>query len=69
MAFCAHCDKDVEYTSKDSKLFGKVRGSYYEYDGKEAFCNECGKKIYVKDIMKYNLSKLKQKVRERYEQF
>ena len=61
--YCENCHMLTEYTTKDTKLFGKVKGIYYEYDGKQCYCEKCGNLVHPKEIHKLNLQALQNEAR------
>ena len=62
--YCDMCNRQVSYTTSPEKLFGKIEGIYYEYDGMSARCSKCGCKVFVPEINEYNLKQL-YKVKEK----
>ena len=56
--FCEECRKDVEYTITDVVMTGTIKGTTYDYPGREARCIDCGSLIYVPEINDHNLKAL-----------
>ncbi|MBD5584445.1 MAG: hypothetical protein HDQ88_05135 [Clostridia bacterium] len=59
MRFCEHCRKDVPYVIKDETLTATIRGRIYTYNGKVAYCTECGNQIWTAETQDANLKALK----------
>lgn len=57
-AFCEECRDDVSYSVFEKPMTGKVKGTEYQYLGKEARCLKCNSIVYVNEILDYNLKKL-----------
>ena len=63
--YCDNCNRTVDCIIKDApSLFGKVKGRYYIYNGKEARCPKCGHLISVHEINDYNLKQLNMEVED-----
>ena len=63
--YCDTCNRTVDCTINEApSLFGKVKGRYYIYKGKEARCSKCGGLVHVHEINEYNLEQLNKKVEE-----
>lgn len=58
LAFCEECRDDVEYTVTEKAMSGTIKGTEYQYEGKEARCSKCGTLIYVPEIIDFNLEQL-----------
>lgn len=58
ITFCDECYEVVAYTIKDSLMEIEIKGKNIKYDGKEAFCSICNKKVFVPDIRDYNQKQL-----------
>ena len=64
--FCEECRDDVRYIVKGVILEGTIRGEAYSYEGKAAYCKQCGAKIYTAEINDYNLEALYDAFREKH---
>ena len=67
VTFCETCRKDVCYLESAVTLRNDLKGETYEYNGKQAVCNECGEDVYVAEVEDYNLKALYDAFRERNE--
>lgn len=56
--FCSECRNDVTYSIKPQKMTNTIRGRVYEYNGEIAYCDACGKEIYIPEINDSNLKAL-----------
>jgi len=65
MVFCEKCRKEVNYTITEKNMAGKIKGTEYEYKGKEARCAECGSYVYIPQINDDNLESLYNEYRKR----
>ena len=54
--FCEECRNDVAYTVAEAPMVGTRRGVEYHYTGREARCVSCHARVYVPEIIDYNLS-------------
>ena len=56
--YCPHCEKEVEF--KVIETLGKdlLDDREYEYNKKNAFCEECGLEVFVDEIHDYNLESI-----------
>ncbi len=58
ITFCENCRKDVTYKVKNIVMHSILKDVEYEYLGKEAYCDCCGKRVYVHEINDFNLDAL-----------
>lgn len=56
--FCPECRKDVSFTLRDKYDSAELKGMVYNFSSKDAFCEECGSKVYVSDVEDENLKSL-----------
>ncbi|KXG74864.1 hypothetical protein AN618_21560 [Fervidicola ferrireducens] len=53
--YCYYCDKDVEYTVKEELIHDNIEGVEYSFVAKLAYCNGCGKEIYIAELDDENI--------------
>ncbi|WP_019680673.1 type II TA system antitoxin MqsA family protein [Ruminococcus flavefaciens] len=56
--FCEECRNEVLYTIKEELMTDTIKGTEYSYNGKKAYCSDCGSLVYVPEINDYNLKAL-----------
>jgi len=56
--FCEQCHDMVDYSVTNVRKTKVIKGKRINYQGKEAYCDECGCNIFVAEIRDYNLEKL-----------
>ncbi|MFW6030226.1 MAG: type II TA system antitoxin MqsA family protein, partial [Halanaerobiales bacterium] len=56
--FCEQCHDMVDYSVKTVKKIKDIKGKRINYQGKEAYCDNCDCNIFVAEIRDYNLKKL-----------
>lgn len=63
--YCDSCNRIVDCIINEApSLFGKVKGRYYIYKGKQARCPNCGRLVSVHEINEYNLEQLNKKMED-----
>jgi len=63
--FCPECRKEVDYKIKNLVEEKKVRGLEFEYTAERAYCNKCGKEIFISELHDRNLEKINNAYREK----
>ncbi len=58
LVFCEECRKDVNYIISEKTMSGNLKGTPYQYTGKEARCMDCGALVYVPEVNDTNLKAL-----------
>lgn len=56
--FCEFCRDDATFTSHAATLLGTIKGNGYSYAGRRAYCDICGREVFVPEIMDGNLEAL-----------
>lgn len=64
LGFCEKCYDMVNCSVEKEQKSKEIKGKKIEYQGKEAYCNDCGTKIFIADIRDYNLKKLDEAYRK-----
>ena len=58
IVFCPECRQDVTYTVKEKKESAELKGEVYEFSTQTAYCEQCGKEVYVAELGDANLKAL-----------
>lgn len=58
IVFCPECRQDVTYTVKEKKESAELKGEVYEFTTQTAYCEQCGKEVYVAELENTNLKAL-----------
>ena len=53
-AYCQVCDKDVDFTLKETTREGTIRGVTFTYTFFEAYCINCGERVFPRSINRTN---------------
>ena len=61
--YCYECDKHVTITIKEEIIYTEIKGLKFSYDGKIAYCNECGNEVYIASISDENIEKANREYR------
>lgn len=61
--YCLLCNDNVDIIIKEELLKYEHENEIIEYVGKQAYCSNCGEKIYVEELAKYNREKILEKIR------
>lgn len=64
--FCPECRQDVTYTIKTITIIQPFRGDEYTFEGKVAYCDNCGEELYFGDINDYNLERFYEEYQKRH---
>ena len=56
--FCENCREDTGYTVTECQMTGTIKDKEYHYIGKEAYCQKCGKPVWVPEFHDSNLEAL-----------
>lgn len=63
--FCEECRNDVAFTVIEKQIESTIKGEKYTYEGKEAYCKECGSEVYVDEVNDFNLKALYDEYRKK----
>ncbi len=58
LVFCESCRDDVSYIVTSVSMNGTIKGTLYQYIGKEVRCADCGALVYIPEINDFNLKAL-----------
>jgi hypothetical protein len=65
--YCLLCNDNVDIIIKEELLKYEHENEIIEYVGKQAYCSNCGEKIYVEELAKYNREKILEKIWDYHE--
>lgn len=58
MNFCETCFDEVEVSIRPIRRNITIKGKYIDYNGKLAYCKECGSKVFNDSAHDYNLKQI-----------
>lgn len=67
IVFCPECRKDVKFSVKEKEDSAELKGEFYEFTSKIAYCHECGSEVYVPEINDENLESLYDAYRQKHD--
>lgn len=63
--YCFDCDKEVNVTVKEENIDMNIKGVNFSYLGNIAYCDECGKEVYIAELDEENIKTGNEKYREK----
>mgnify|MGYP000850270327 FL=1 len=67
IVFCPECRQDVKYSVKENTESAELKGDVYEFVSHTAFCEKCGREVYVAEIEDENLKALYDAYRQKHD--
>jgi hypothetical protein len=63
-SYCYYCRNETDYTTEDKTKRLNFGSHCLTYNGKDAYCSKCSRRMFVPEIEKYNVDQMEKSLNE-----